>query len=129
MLHLCFFPLLLKLVLTEHLLCSRYRSSSLYVLPHLILHQPYKVRVIIIVIPIFEKKKLRPEMVLNLAEATQPGRGELAHQALEFLSAFLPLRELGPVPFPFLEDHVFVRGEGRRSQLHLVFPPSSAKST
>lgn len=66
-------------------------------------------------------------MVLTLAEITQPGKGELRYLALEQLSAFLHSRELGPVSFPFLKDCVLVRNEGRRFQLHLVFPPSSAK--
>lgn len=66
-------------------------------------------------------------MVLTLAEVTQPRRGELRYLALEQLSAFLHSRELGPVSFPFLKDRVLVRDEERRSQLHLIFSPSSAK--
>lgn len=44
------------------------------------------------------------------------------------LSAFLPLRELDLVPFPLLKDCVLLRGEEKRSRLHLAFPPSLSKA-
>lgn len=70
----------------------------MYLFPHLILQHPYKIGIIII-IPILEKRKLRPGVVLTLAEVTQAGRGELQYLTLERLSAVLHSRELGPVSF------------------------------
>ena len=100
------------------------------VFPYEILQQPYKVGIICIS-PILETKKLRPRVVLHLAQVTQPGRGEPrgvgGRWELELLSAFLPLKVLGSLPSPSLKERVLVRDEERRSQLHLVFSSFSPK--